>query len=148
MRSLTPHIGFLHRGTEKHMEHKTYYQNVHYFDRLDYVNPLCNELTYCLAVEKLLNVEVPPRAKYIRTMMGELTRLLNHMLNTAGTLLDIGAITPLFWFFEEREKIFEFCERCCGARMHAGYFRPGGVSQVWLRGCFFNCFRRKMGFFW
>lgn len=112
------------------MEYRTYLQNVHYFDRLDYASPMCNEHAFCLAVEKLLNVEVPPRAKYIRTLMCELTRLLNHMLNTAGVLLDCGAITPLFWFFEEREKIFEFYERCSGARMHTGYFRPGGVLRV------------------
>lgn len=125
VRTLDPHIGFLHRGTEKHMEYRPYNQNLHYLDRLDYVSTMCNELSYCLAVEKLLNVDIPRRAKYIRTMMCELTRLLNHMLNTAGTLLDLGAITPLFWCFEEREKIFEFCERCSGARMHTGYFRPG-----------------------
>lgn len=130
VRKLVPHIGFLHRGTEKHMEYKTYLQCVHYMDRLDYASPMCNEHAFVLAVEKLLNVEVPPRAKYIRVLMAELTRLLNHMLNAAGVLLDCGGITPLFWFFEEREKIMEFYERCSGARMHTGYMRPGGVQKV------------------
>lgn len=112
------------------MEYRHYLQGLHYFDRLDYVSTMCNELTYCLAIEKLLNIEVPRRARYIRTMMSEITRLLNHILNTTGTMLDVGAITPIFWGFEEREKLWEICERCSGARMHTGYIRPGGVMEV------------------
>lgn len=127
---MTPHIGFLHRGSEKGMEYRHYLQGLHYFDRLDYVSTMCNELTYCLAIEQLLNIEVPRRARYIRTMMCEITRLLNHILNTTGTMLDVGAVTPIFWGFEEREKLFEIYERCSGARMHTGYFRPGGVMEV------------------
>lgn len=101
-----------------------------YFDRLDYVSTMSNEHSYCLAVEKLLNINIPRRAKFIRTMFAELTRLLNHSLAISSHILDCGAITPLFWMFEEREKLMEFYERVCGARLHAGYFRPGGVSQV------------------
>lgn len=111
------------------MEYKTYVQNLPFFDRLDYVSAMCNEHPYVLAVEKLLNIEVPRRGKYIRTLMAEMTRCLNHMLALACTILDIGAITPFFWFFEERDKLMELYERVCGARMHAAYFRPGGVSQ-------------------
>ncbi|VDP52332.1 unnamed protein product [Schistosoma mattheei] len=180
---LDPHIGLLHRGTEKLIEYKTYTQvmvvvvqvsapyNVTvltsvlkimalvlgdscfefqiffdcrndylvchcfcfltqalpYFDRLDYASMMCNEQCYALAVEKLLNIEVPPRAKYIRTLYAEITRILNHCLAVGSTVLDIGAITPIFWLFEEREKMFEFYERVSGARMHAAYIRPGGV---------------------
>ncbi|THD21509.1 Respiratory-chain NADH dehydrogenase 49 Kd subunit [Fasciola hepatica] len=124
---LDPHIGLLHRGTEKLIEYKTYTQALPYFDRLDYASMMCNEQGYCLAVEKLLNIEVPPRAKYIRTLFAELTRLLNHCLAIGSHILDVGAITPIFWLFEEREKMFEFYERVSGARMHAAYFRPGGV---------------------
>ncbi|KAI4457915.1 nadh-ubiquinone oxidoreductase 49 kda subunit [Holotrichia oblita] len=127
---LIPHIGFLHRGTEKLMEYKTYLQNVPFFDRLDYVSAMCNEHPYCLAIERLLNIEVPRRGKYIRTLMSEVTRLLNHMLALACHILDVGAISPFFWLFEERDKLMEIYERVCGARMHAAYFRPGGVSQV------------------
>lgn len=112
------------------MEYKTYVQNLPFFDRLDYVSAMCNEHPYCLAVEKLLNIEVPRRGKYIRTLMAEMTRLLNHMLALACHILDVGAISPFFWLFEERDKLMELYERVCGARMHAGYFRPGGVSQV------------------
>ncbi|KAA0185492.1 Respiratory-chain NADH dehydrogenase 49 Kd subunit, partial [Fasciolopsis buskii] len=124
---LDPHIGLLHRGTEKLIEYKTYTQALPYFDRLDYASMMCNEQGYCLAVEKLLNIEIPPRAKYIRTLYAELTRLLNHCLAVGSHILDVGAITPIFWLFEEREKMFEFYERVSGARMHAAYFRPGGV---------------------
>merc|ERR1719452_472628 len=117
-----PHIGLLHRGTEKLIEYKTYLQALPYFDRLDYVSMMCNEQAYSLAVEKLLNIDVPLRAKYIRVLFGELTRILNHILG-------IGGITPFFWLFEEREKMMAFYERASGARMHAAYVRPGGVHQ-------------------
>nr|XP_022910241.1 NADH-ubiquinone oxidoreductase 49 kDa subunit-like [Onthophagus taurus] len=125
---VVPHIGFLHRGTEKLMEYKTYVQALPYMDRLDYVSVMCNELTYCLAVERLLNIQVPRRGMYIRTLMCELNRILNHLLALACTILDVGAITPLFWMFDERDKIMEIFERVCGARMHVAYFRPGGVT--------------------
>lgn len=123
-----PHIGLLHRGTEKLIEYKTYMQALPYFDRLDYVSMLCNEQAYCLAIEKLLGIEVPLRAKYIRTMFAEITRILNHCMFLGTHALDIGAITPFLWVFEEREKLMEFYERVSGARMHAAYYRPGGVS--------------------
>jgi NADH-quinone oxidoreductase subunit D len=124
-----PHIGLLHRGTEKLIEYKTYLQAVPYFDRLDYVSPMCQEHAYALAVEKLLGIEVPPRAKYIRVLFAEITRILNHLLNLTTFALDVGAITPLLWGFEEREKLMEFYERVSGARLHSAYFRPGGVHQ-------------------
>ena len=124
-----PHIGLLHRGTEKLIEHKTYTQAVPYFDRLDYVSPMSQEHAYVLAVEKLLKCEVPLRAQYIRVLFSELTRILNHNLNITTFALDVGAMTPLLWMFEEREKIIEFYERVSGSRMHANYFRPGGVAQ-------------------
>lgn len=124
-----PHIGLLHRGTEKLIEHKTYTQALPYFDRLDYVSPMCQEHAYALAVEKLLNCTVPKRAQYIRVLFSELTRILNHTMNIATQAVDLGATTPLLWLFEEREKIMEFYERVSGSRMHANYFRPGGVSQ-------------------
>ena len=124
-----PHIGLLHRGTEKLMEYRTYIQNVPYFDRLDYVSPMCEEHTYALAVEKLLEVTVPERAQWIRTMFAEITRVLNHLLNVTTYALDVGAITPSLWGFEEREKLMEFHEAASGARLHANYFRPGGVSR-------------------
>ncbi|XP_045210044.2 NADH-ubiquinone oxidoreductase 49 kDa subunit-like isoform X1 [Mercenaria mercenaria] len=123
-----PHIGLLHRATEKLIEYKTYMQALPYFDRLDYVSMMCNEQTYSLAVEKLLNIEVPERAKYIRVMFAELTRILNHCMGIGTHALDVGAMTPFFWLFEEREKILEFYERASGARMHAAYVRPGGVA--------------------
>ncbi|XP_067624780.1 NADH-ubiquinone oxidoreductase 49 kDa subunit [Eurosta solidaginis] len=126
--SADPHIGLLHRGTEKLIENKIYMQALPYFDRLDYVSCMSNELCYCLAIEKLLGLEVPPRAKYIRTMFSELMRLTNHTLACATAVLDCGGITPLFWMFEEREKMYEFCERASGARMHTAYIRPGGVA--------------------
>lgn len=124
-----PHIGLLHRGTEKLIEHKTYVQALPYFDRLDYVSPMCQEHCFALAVEKLLGCEVPKRAQYIRVMFAELTRILNHILNVTTQALDVGAMTPLLWMFEEREKMLEFYERASGARFHSAYFRPGGVHQ-------------------
>ncbi len=124
-----PHIGLLHRGTEKLIEHKTYLQAVPYFDRLDYVSPMNQEHCFALAVEKLLGCKVPLRAQYIRVLFCELTRILNHILNVTTQALDVGAMTPLLWMFEEREKILEFYERASGARFHAAYIRPGGVHQ-------------------
>ncbi len=124
-----PHIGLLHRGTEKLIEYKTYMQSVPYFDRLDYVAPMSQEHAFALAVEKLLGCEVPLRAQYIRVLFAEISRLLNHLLNITTQALDVGAMTPLLWMFEEREKMMEFYERVCGARLHANYFRPGGVSK-------------------
>ncbi|WP_375327511.1 NADH dehydrogenase (quinone) subunit D [Candidatus Tisiphia endosymbiont of Nemotelus uliginosus] len=124
-----PHIGLLHRGTEKLIEHKTYLQAIPYFDRLDYVSPMCQEHAFALAVETLLKCEVPRRAQFIRVMFSELTRILNHILNITTLALDVGATTPLLWLFEEREKIMEFYERVSGSRMHANYFRAGGVAQ-------------------
>ncbi|KAG1521986.1 hypothetical protein G6F52_006251 [Rhizopus delemar] len=123
-----PHIGLLHRGTEKLIEYKTYLQALPYFDRLDYVSMMTNEQAYSLAVEKLLNIEVPERAKYIRTMFGEITRILNHIMAVMTHAMDVGALTPFLWMFEEREKLMEFYERVSGARMHAAYVRPGGVA--------------------
>lgn len=123
-----PHIGLLHRGTEKLIEHKTYLQALPYFDRLDYVSPMSQEHAYSLCVEKLLQCEVPVRAKYLRVLFCELTRILNHLLNISSQALDVGAMTPLLWLFEEREKILEFYERASGARFHAAYIRPGGVA--------------------
>ena len=124
-----PHIGLLHRGTEKLIEYRPYVQSVGYFDRLDYVSMMCQEHAYVLAIEKLLGIEVPERAQYIRVLFSELTRIMNHLLNITTMALDIGAMTPLLWGFEEREKLMEFYERVSGARMHANYFRPGGVSR-------------------
>ena len=124
-----PHIGLLHRGTEKLIEHKTYLQALPYFDRLDYVSPMCQEHCYSLAVEKLAGITIPERAKYIRVMFSELTRILNHILNVTTQILDVGATTPLLWMFEERERILEFYERASGARFHSAYIRPGGVHQ-------------------
>ncbi len=124
-----PHIGLLHRGTEKLIEYKTYLQAVPYFDRLDYVSPMCQEHAFALAVEKLAGIEVPPRGQYVRVLFSEITRLLNHILNVSAFALDVGAMTPLLWGFEEREKLMEFYERVSGARLHAAYFRPGGVHR-------------------
>uniref|UniRef100_A0A8B9T1G7 NADH dehydrogenase [ubiquinone] iron-sulfur protein 2, mitochondrial n=1 Tax=Anas platyrhynchos TaxID=8839 RepID=A0A8B9T1G7_ANAPL len=124
-----PHVGLLHRGTEKLIEYKTYLQALPYFDRLDYVSMMCNEQAYSLAVEKLLNIRPPLRAQWIRVLFAEITRLLNHIMAVTTHALDIGAMTPFFWMFEEREKMFEFYERVSGARMHAAYIRPGGVHQ-------------------
>jgi len=124
-----PHIGLLHRGTEKLIEYKTYLQALPYFDRLDYVSMMCQEHAFCLAVEDLLKIEVPLRAKFIRVLFSEITRILNHLLAITTHALDVGALTPFLWGFEEREKLMEFYERVSGARLHAAYFRPGGVAQ-------------------
>lgn len=124
-----PHIGLLHRGTEKLMEYKTYMQALPYLDRLDYVSMMAQEHAYSLAVERLLKCDVPLRAKYIRVLFDEITRILNHLLALTTHALDVGAMTPFLWAFEEREKLMEFYERVSGARMHANYIRPGGVSQ-------------------
>lgn len=124
-----PHIGLLHRGTEKLIEHKTYLQALPYFDRLDYVSMMAQEHGYSLSVERLLQKNVPVRAQYIRVIFSELTRILNHLLSLTTHALDVGALTPFLWAFEEREKLMEFYERVSGARMHAAYVRPGGVSQ-------------------
>ncbi|KAK3383303.1 nife hydrogenase-like protein [Lasiosphaeria ovina] len=124
-----PHIGLLHRGTEKLCEYKTYLQALPYFDRLDYVSMMTNEQCFSLAVEKLLNIEIPERAKWIRTLFGEITRVLNHLMSVLSHAMDVGALTPFLWGFEEREKLMEFYERVSGARLHAAYVRPGGVHQ-------------------
>ncbi len=124
-----PHIGLLHRGTEKLIEYKTYIQAVPYFDRLDYVSPMCEEHAFALATEKLLGVTVPDRGQWIRVLFAEITRVLNHLLNVTTYALDVGAITPSLWGFEEREKLMEFHEAASGARLHANYFRPGGVAK-------------------
>ncbi len=129
-----PHIGLLHRGTEKLIEYKTYLQALPYFDRLDYVAPMNMEHSYVLAVEKLLGLKLPRRAQYIRTLFAEISRVLNHMLNVTTQAMDVGATTPALWGFEEREKMMEFYERASGARLHAAYFRPGGVHQDLPRG--------------
>jgi len=129
-----PHIGLLHRGTEKLIEYRPYLQNIPYFDRLDYCSMLCQEHAYVLAVEKLLGVEVPERALYIRVAMDEITRILNHLLNITTMALDCGAMTPLLWMFEEREKLMVFYERLTGARMHANYYRFGGVNRDFPEG--------------
>ena len=123
-----PHIGLLHRGTEKLIEHKTYVQAVPYFDRLDYVAPQNQEHAFALATEKLLGIKAPPRAQYIRVLFAEIGRILNHLLNITSYTMDVGAMTPMLWGFEEREVLMEFCERVSGARMHMNYFRPGGVT--------------------
>lgn len=123
-----PHIGLLHRGTEKLIEYKTYLQALPYFDRLDYVSMMAQEHTYSLAIEKIGNIEVPYRAKVIRVIFAEITRILNHLLAVGCHAMDVGAMTPFLWAFEEREKLMEFYERVSGARMHAAYIRPGGVS--------------------
>jgi NADH dehydrogenase I D subunit len=123
-----PHIGLLHRGTEKLIEYKNYLQALPYFDRLDYVSMLAQEHSYCLAIEKLVNCKIPNRAKFIRVIFLEITRILNHLLAVGCHAMDVGAMTPMLWFFEEREKLMEFYERVSGARMHASYFRPGGVQ--------------------
>lgn len=123
-----PHIGLLHRGTEKLIEYKTYMQALPYFDRLDYVSMMAQEHVYCLSIEQMINLEVPLRAQYIRVIFLELTRILNHLLSITTHAIDVGALTPLLWMFEEREKIMEFYERVSGARMHAAYIRPGGVQ--------------------
>jgi NADH:ubiquinone oxidoreductase subunit D len=125
-----PHIGLLHRGTEKLIENRTYMQALPFFDRLDYVSMMCQEHAYSLAIERLLHITVPPRGQFIRVIFLELTRILNHLLAVTTHALDVGALTPFLWGFEEREKIMEFYERVSGARMHAAYVRPGGVVQT------------------
>ncbi len=124
-----PHIGLLHRGTEKLMESRTYLQNLPYLDRLDYVAPMNQEHAWCLAIEKLTGVEVPRRGSLIRVLYCEIGRILNHLLNVTTQAMDVGALTPPLWGFEEREKLMVFYERASGARLHAAYFRPGGVHQ-------------------
>ena len=124
-----PHIGLLHRGTEKLMESRTYLQNLPYFDRLDYVAPMNQEHAWCLAIERLTGTEIPKRASLIRVLFSEIGRVLNHLLNVTTQAMDVGALTPPLWGFEEREKLMIFYERACGARLHAAYFRPGGVHQ-------------------
>jgi NADH-quinone oxidoreductase subunit D len=126
---LDPHIGLLHRGTEKLIEHKTYLQALPYFDRLDYSAPVNQEHAWALAIERLLGCEVPLRAQYIRVLIAELNRISNHILNTTSHIMDVGGLTPLLWGFEEREKILGFNERVSGSRLHMAYFRPGGVHQ-------------------
>ncbi len=123
-----PHIGLLHRGTEKLIEHKTYVQAVGYFDRLDYSSPQNQEHAFALATEKLLGIQAPARGQAIRVLYAEIGRLLNHLMNICAFAMDVGAMTPMLWGFEHREKLMEFCERACGARMHMHYFRPGGVA--------------------
>jgi len=129
-----PHIGLLHRGTEKLIEHKTYIQAVPYFDRLDYVAPMNQEHAFALAIEKLLNIYVPIRGQYIRVLFCEIGRILSHLLNITTQALDVGALTPSLWGFEERETLMTFYERVSGSRLHANYFRPGGVHQDLPRG--------------
>jgi len=124
-----PHIGLLHRGTEKLIEHKTYLQAIPYFDRLDYVAPMNQEHAFCLAAEKLLGIDIPRRAQHIRVLFSEIGRLLSHILNVTTQAMDVGALTPPLWGFEEREKLMVFYERASGSRMHAAYFRVGGVHQ-------------------
>lgn len=124
-----PHIGLLHRGTEKLIENKTYLQALPYFDRLDYVSPMNQEHGFCLAIEKLAGIEVPARGQWIRVLYSEIGRVLNHLLNIGHLILDAGATTPMLWAYEQRDKLLEFYERVCGARLHANYFRPGGVHQ-------------------
>jgi NADH-quinone oxidoreductase subunit D len=126
---LDPHIGLLHRGTEKLIEYKTYLQAIPYFDRLDYVAPMAQEHAFCLATERLLGLEVPLRGQYMRVLFDEISRILNHLLNVPAYALDVGAMTPMLWAFEEREKLMEFYEGVCGARMHAAFYRVGGVHQ-------------------
>ena len=124
-----PHIGLLHRGTEKLIEYKTYLQAIPYFDRLDYVAPMNQEHAFCMAIEKLMAVEVPRRGQLIRVLYCEIGRILSHLLNVTTQAMDVGALTPPLWGFEEREKLMVFYERASGSRLHANYFRPGGVHQ-------------------
>jgi len=123
-----PHIGLLHRGTEKLIEYKTFLQALPYFDRLDYVSMMCQEHAYCLSIENLLNIQIPYKAQVIRVLFSEITRILNHLMAVTTHALDVGALTPFLWGFEEREILMGFYEQVSGARMHAAYFRPGGVS--------------------
>ena len=123
-----PHIGLLHRGTEKLIEYKNYVQALPYFDRLDYVSMMSQEHSYCLVIEKLFNCKIPKRAQFVRVLFAELTRILNHLLAVGCHAMDVGAMTPFLWAFEEREKLMEFYERVSGARMHAAYLRPGRLQ--------------------
>jgi len=141
-----PHIGLLHRGTEKLIEYKNYLQALPYFDRLDYVSMMSQEHTYCLAIEKLANCQIPMRAQYIRVLFAEITRILNHLLAVGCHAMDVGAMTPFLWGFEEREKLMEFYERVSGARMHAAYFRPGGVHSDLPKGLLTDIFLFKEQF--
>lgn len=141
-----PHIGLLHRGTEKLIEYKNYLQALPYFDRLDYVSMMSQEHTYCLAVETMLNCNIPLRAMYIRVLFAEITRILNHLLAVGCHAMDVGAMTPMLWGFEEREKLMEFYERVSGARMHAAYFRPGGVQADLPKGLLTDIFLFKEQF--
>jgi len=141
IRHADPHIGFLHRGTEKLIEHKTYLQALPYFDRLDYVSTMAQEHAYSLAIENLLKVSVPTRAQYIRVICSEITRILNHIMAVTTHVMDLGAVTPFLWAFEEREKLMELYERLSGARMHANYIRPGGVAQDLPIGFLDNVYR-------
>ena len=128
IKKANPHIGLLHRGTEKLIEYKTYTQSIPYFDRLDYVSMMANEHAYALCIEKLLNSKIPLRAQYLRVLFNEITRILNHLMAITTHALDIGALTPFLWAFEEREKLMEFYEQVSGARMHAAFIRPGGIA--------------------
>lgn len=148
VRKADPHIGLLHRGTEKLIEYKTYIQALPYFDRLDYVSMMSQEHAYSIAVENLLNCKIPLRAKYIRVIYSELTRILNHILAVTTHAMDVGALTPFLWLFEEREKLMEFYERVSGARMHAAYIRPGGVSQDLPLGLWNDIMQFVEQFFW
>jgi len=148
VRKADPHIGLLHRGTEKLIEYKTYIQALPYFDRLDYVSMMSQEHAYSLAVENLLNCKIPIRAKYIRVIYSELTRILNHILAVTTHAMDVGALTPFLWLFEEREKLMEFYERVSGARMHAAYIRPGGVAQDMPLGLWNDIMQFVEQFFW
>jgi NADH dehydrogenase (ubiquinone) Fe-S protein 2 len=129
IKKATPHIGLLHRGTEKLIEYRTILQNIGYFDRLDYVSMLTQEHAFVLSVEKLAVITIPLRSQFLRVILSELTRILNHLMAITTHALDIGALTPFLWAFEEREKLLEFYERFSGARMHTGFFRPGGVAR-------------------
>ncbi|PVV02238.1 hypothetical protein BB560_003313 [Smittium megazygosporum] len=129
-----PHVGLLHRGSEKLMEYKTYMQALPYMDRMDYCSAMTNEQVFALSVEKLLNIDIPLRAKYIRVLFAEITRILNHLMAVGSHIMDVGAFTPFVYALEEREKLMEFYERVCGARMHSNYIRPGGVAQDLPRG--------------
>ena len=135
-----PHIGLLHRGTEKLIENKTYLQALHYFDRLDYVSMMAQEHAFSLAVEKTLNLKVPRRAQVIRVIFSEITRILNHLMSLTTHALDVGALTPFLWAFEEREKLMSFYEKVSGARMHSAYIRPGGVSKDLPKGLLQNIY--------
>jgi NADH dehydrogenase (ubiquinone) Fe-S protein 2 len=148
VRKADPHIGLLHRGTEKLIEYKTYIQALPYFDRLDYVSMMSQEHAYSLAVENLLNCKIPIRARYIRVIYSELTRILNHILAVTTHAMDVGALTPFLWLFEEREKLMEFYERVSGARMHAAYIRPGGVAQDLPLGLWNDIMQFVEQFFW